>query len=240
MGGRICHADVPENAKHQVILAKDHPLSLLVIQNIHKENFHVGREHTLALLRQHYWIPACRGLIRRILHNCLRCKRDRVLPKPTFMGDLPKERLSIGKTPFNNTGVHYFGLYYVKKSKMTRTTKGVKKCNGVLFTCLMTSTIRVELAGDLSTDEFLLALQRFISRRGTLEIIQSDNGTNFAGTNSKMKTCLKELDQVKIKKLYVWQKHKMDFQPIRKSLDGWCVGVFFKVSKENFESYCLR
>ena len=240
MGGRICHADVPENAKHQVILAKDHPLSLLVIQNIHKENFHVGREHTLALLRQHYWIPACRGLIRRILHNCLRCKRDRVLPKPTFMGDLPKERLSIGKTPFNNTGVHYFGLYYVKKSKMTRTTKCVKKCNGVLFTCLMTSTIRVELAGDLSTDEFLLALQRFISRRGTLEIIQSDNGTNFAGTNSKMKTCLKELDQVKIKKLYVWQKHKMDFQPTRKSLDGWCVGVFFKVSKENFESYCLR
>ena len=74
VGGRISHTDVPENAKHQVILAKDHPLSLLVIQNIHKENFHVGREHTVALLRQHYWIPACRGLIRRILHNCLRCK----------------------------------------------------------------------------------------------------------------------------------------------------------------------
>ena len=117
MGGRIRHADVPENAKHQLILAKEHPLSSLVIQNIHEENFHVGREHTLALLRQHYWIPACRELIRRILHNCFRCRRDRVLPKPTFMGDLPKERLSIGKTPFNNTGVDYFGPYMLKSQK---------------------------------------------------------------------------------------------------------------------------
>ena len=51
LGGRIRHADVPKNAKHQIILAKDHPLSFLVIQNIHEENFHVEREHTLALLR---------------------------------------------------------------------------------------------------------------------------------------------------------------------------------------------
>ena len=50
---------------------------------------------SLSLLRQHYWIPSCKGLIRKILHDYLRCKRDRVLPKPTFMGDLPKKRLSI-------------------------------------------------------------------------------------------------------------------------------------------------
>ena len=125
VGGRIRHVDVPENAKHQVILAKNHPLSLLVIQNIHEENFHVRREHTLRQLRQHHWIPACNGLIRKILHNFLKCKRDRFLPKPTFMGDLPKERLSIGKTPFNNTGVDYFEPHQ-KWSKMNRTTKGLK------------------------------------------------------------------------------------------------------------------
>ena len=136
MGGRIRHADVPENAKHQVILAKDHPLSLLVIQNIHEENFHVGRECTLPLSRRHYWIPACRGLIRKILHICLRYKWDRVLPKHTVVRDLSNERLSIGKTQFNNTGVDYFGPYYVKRSKMTRTKKKKKKCCGVLFTGL--------------------------------------------------------------------------------------------------------
>ena len=48
MEGPIRHADVPENAKHQVIFAKGHLLSLLVIQNIYEENFHIGRKHTLA------------------------------------------------------------------------------------------------------------------------------------------------------------------------------------------------
>ena len=32
------------------------------------------------------------------------------------MRDLPQERLSIGKTPFNNTGANYFGPYYVKSA----------------------------------------------------------------------------------------------------------------------------
>ena len=84
--------------------------------------------------------------MRRILHNCLRCKRDTVLPKPTSTRDLPKERLS-------------FGPYNAKRSKMTRTNKGVKKCYDVLFTCL-TRAIHIELAGDRSTDDFLLALQK--------------------------------------------------------------------------------
>ena len=50
----ICHADLLENAKHQVILVEDRPLSSLIIQNIHEEHFHVAREQILALSRQHY------------------------------------------------------------------------------------------------------------------------------------------------------------------------------------------
>ena len=121
------------------------------------------------------------------------------------MGDFPKERLSIEKTPyFAPYFSPDFGPYYLKRSKMTRTTKGVKKCFVVLFTCLTTGAIHIGLAEDLSTDGFLLALRRFISRCGTVEISQSDNGTNFVGANNEMKTCLKQLSQVKIKKLYVW------------------------------------
>ena len=139
------------------------------------------------------------------------------------MGDLPKERLSIGKTPFNNTGVNYFGPYYVKKSKMTRTTKGVNKCYGVLFTCLTTRAMHIELAGDLSTDDFLLALWRFISCRGTVEIIRSDNGTNFVGANNEMKTCLKQLDQVKIKNYMCGKNIKWIFNP---PASPWMGGVW--------------
>ena len=144
------------------------------------------------------------------------------------MGDLPKERLSIGKTPFNNTRVDYFGPYYVKKSKMTRTTKGVNKCYGVLFTCLTTRAMHIELAGDLSTDDFLLALWRFISCHGTVEIIRSDNGTNFVGANNEMKTCLKQLDQVKIKSYMCGKNIKWIFNP---PASPWMGGVWESLVK---------
>ena len=111
-----------------------------------------------------------------------------------FMGDLPKERVKIGEKPFSNTGVDYFGPYLVKKNRETRSTKALTKRYGVIFTCLTTRAIHIELAGDLSTDSFLLALRRFISRRGYVKVIRSDNGTNSVGANNELNLCIKQLD----------------------------------------------
>lgn len=47
MGDQINHVDAPKNAKNQVIFVKNHPLSLIIIQYIHEENFHKGREYAL-------------------------------------------------------------------------------------------------------------------------------------------------------------------------------------------------
>ena len=157
---------------------------------------------TTVPLRQHYWISACRGLIGKILHNCLRCKRDSISPEPRFMGDFPKERLSIDKTPY--FAPYFgpdFGPYYLKRSKMTRTTKGVKKCFVVLFTCLTTRAIHIGLAEDLSTDGFLLALRRFISRCGTVEISQWNK---FCWSQQRNENLPKTIKPSKYQKLYVW------------------------------------
>lgn len=50
-----------------------------------------------------------------------------------------------------------------------------------LFICFTTRAIHLELVSDLSTDAYLLALKRFISRRGKPSKIFSDNGRNFVG-----------------------------------------------------------
>ena len=71
VGGRLKNAKVHPDAKHQVILSRHHHLSKLIISDIHYKNAHIEREHTLCLLRNKYWIPACRGVIRKILSNCL-------------------------------------------------------------------------------------------------------------------------------------------------------------------------
>ena len=109
---------------------------------------------------------------------------------------------------------------------MTRTTQGEKKCCGVLFTGLR--AINKQPAGDLSSDDFLVVLRRFISRCGTVEIIRSDNATNFVGANNEMITRLKQFDQEKLKKLYVQQKINWIFSPFA---SPWMGGVWESLIK---------
>ena len=51
----------------------------------------------------------------------------------------------------------------------------------------------------MSTDSFVMALRRFISRRGYPLKTMSDNGTNIVGANNELQKCLKELNQKAIK-----------------------------------------
>ena len=52
VGGRVAHSLLPFDSKHQIILAKKHHLSELLIKDIHVRNCHSGRELTLNLLRE--------------------------------------------------------------------------------------------------------------------------------------------------------------------------------------------
>ncbi|XP_067211625.1 uncharacterized protein [Linepithema humile] len=47
--------------------------------------------------------------------------------------------------------------------------------------------VHLEVVSDLTSDGFLAALKRFISRRGIPAHIYSDNGTNFIGANNHLK-----------------------------------------------------
>ena len=49
------------------------------------------------------------------------------------------------------------------------------------------------------TDSFIHALRRFISRRGTVQSIRSDNGTNFLGASNELKKALDEMNQDQIR-----------------------------------------
>jgi len=195
VGGRINLAKISIESKNQIIVPKNHPIAELLINHIHSLNLHVGREHTLALLRKKYWVPACRGIIRKVIFNCLYCKRQRIMPKPPIMSDLPPDRLDIGTKPFVNTGIDYFGPIVVKMNRKTRANQATSKRYGVIFTCLTTRALHLELANDLSTDSFIMALRRFQSRRGSVKIIRSDNGTNFVGAENELKLAVKNIDQ---------------------------------------------
>lgn len=100
------------------------------------------------------------------------------------MGNLPLVRISQIK-PFLNSGVDFGDPFSVI---MTR-YRGAKSCKVYLcvFVCLATKALHLEIASDLSSETFLLALQRFIARRGEVENLYSDCGSNFIGAANYLK-----------------------------------------------------
>ena len=113
------------------------------------------------------------------------CKRQRVKPQQQLMSDLPESPSAVFDAPFIHTGVDYFGPITIKRRKRARAWYGV------VFICLTYRAIHLELAGDLSTDCIVIALQRFASRRGNPRSMWSDNGQNFVGANRELNFLLK-------------------------------------------------
>ena len=84
--------------------------------------------------------------------------------------------------PFANVGIDFAGPLYVKCQKQA--TKKVYIC---LFSCCVTRALHLELVEDLSTPTFLNCLRRFCAKRGTPEVINSDNVKTFKSTSKFFK-----------------------------------------------------
>ena len=106
------------------------------------------------------------------------------------MADLPADRLEPGP-PFSNVGLDTFGPWSVV-ARRTRGGRANSKRWAILFTCLTTRAIHIEVVEELSTSSFINALRRFYALRGPAKILRSDQGTNFIGCASLLKSYLAE------------------------------------------------
>ncbi|XP_061155339.1 uncharacterized protein LOC133168099 [Syngnathus typhle] len=95
------------------------------------------------------------------------------------MSDLPQERLSTSP-PFTYTGVDVFGPWFVT-ARRTRGGLAQSKRWAVLFTCLSTRAVHIEVIESMDTSSFINSLRRFFAIRGPSQQLHSDRGTNFIG-----------------------------------------------------------
>ncbi len=107
------------------------------------------------------------------------------------MANLPSDRMEPAPA-FTYCAVDYFGPFQVKQGRR------MLKRYGVLFTCLNSRAIHIEVADSLSTDSYLNALRRFISIRGPVRSMRSDRGSNFVGAKTELGLALAEMDQQSI------------------------------------------
>ena len=98
-------ANTPPTSKNQMIVSKSHYHVHLIITDIGQRNLHTDRKQTLCLIRNFYWIPSCRGLIRTVLRECSYRKRCTMKGKTTYVVDLPQNRMLAGQKLFKSTGI---------------------------------------------------------------------------------------------------------------------------------------
>ena len=191
VGGRLEQSALEFDAKHQILLPQKTPLSPLIIRDIHNCIGHQGKNAILAELRQKYWIPHAGQIIKHIISKCVSCRRYRARTEEQKMADLPEDRIVPGN-PFSDAGVDYFGPFEIKRGRTT-----VKRY-GVIFSCCKSRAVHLEVAASLTTDSCINAIRRFAARRGPVNCIRSDNGTNLVGANQELQKAIQLWNQSKL------------------------------------------
>ncbi|UYV72261.1 hypothetical protein LAZ67_9002385 [Cordylochernes scorpioides] len=187
--GRILQANkIPAKQKTPAILPSDHHVTELLIQADHERCAHQGSETLLNNLRGRFWIIDGRQTVLRTIRKCPRCRFSRASLVITEMGQLPHYRLAAYQRPFTFTGLDTFRPFTVTVGRRH------EKRWVIIFKCLVTRAIHLEVMHALSTDEFIMGLSRFIDTRGRPGTIYSDNGTNFVGASKERKLAASEID----------------------------------------------
>ena len=198
VGGRLKRSDYPADRKHPILLPEHHIVTTLILRHYHEKIAHQGRHLTHGCLRDHgYHIINGKRVISTMIRNCTVCRKLRSTTSNQLMSDLPADRLEEAP-PFTNTGLDVFGPYIVHDGVNTRSRTASKKVWVVIFTCLVTRAIHLELLHGLDTSSFRNALSRFISLRGVCSVLRSDNGTNFIATKRQLdSSCQIDVEDIK-------------------------------------------
>ncbi|XP_067279206.1 uncharacterized protein [Pseudorasbora parva] len=186
IGGRIAYADVSREEKHPLILPRAHHISTLLVRFYHEQVAHQGRHITEGAIRAAgFWIIGGKRVVSAVIHKCVTCRKLRGRLECQKMADLPADRLA-QEPPFTSVGLDIFGPWTI----VTRRTRGgsaESKRWAVIFTCMSTRAVHIELIESMTTSSFINALRRFFSIRGPAKLLRSDRGTNFVGACKELK-----------------------------------------------------
>lgn len=97
------------------------------------------------------------------------------------MPQVPPSSLRLYKPAFYSTGIDCFGPIQIRVGRRN------EKRWGILYKCLTTRAVYIDLLSRFDSDSFLTSLCHFVSRRGKPLEILCDRVTNFRGGDKKLK-----------------------------------------------------
>ncbi|XP_044571437.1 uncharacterized protein LOC123257248 [Drosophila ananassae] len=168
--GRLKNSSLDYDGRHPVILPRSHPVTRSLILSFHERNLHAVPRSLLAMIRSQYWPIGGRKTVLKATNKCVRCFRMKPRLLEHVMGDLPKESVE-GYQVFDVTGIDFCGPFFYKSEVRN---KAPIKCYISVFICFTTKAVH-------------------------LELIWSDNATNFVGAKNQLS---------ELKRLFLSDEHQ--------------------------------
>ena len=85
----------------------------------HPQHCHQGVDYLRALVQQRFAVVKLRAVLRTIVSRCLTCRKRKAETLTPIMSDLPRKRLAFKEPPLSNTGIDYFGPFFVSVKRST-------------------------------------------------------------------------------------------------------------------------
>ncbi len=235
IGGRLKNATLDLNEKFPLIIPGHSHVAKLLVEHYHDRVKHQGRVLTESAIRNAgYWIVGVRKLINSILHKCVICNKFRGKVTEQKMADLPIDRLST-EPPFTYVGLYVFGPWTVV-ARRTRGGQAQSKRWAVLFTCMTTRAVHIELIDCMDSSTFINALRRFFALRGPAKQIRSDCGTNFVGACNELEIVLADSREPNVKRYLSGEGCTWVFNPPHASHMGGAWERMIGVSRRILDS----
>jgi len=160
--------------KDPVLLPKSSFLTTLFVEDFHRRCKHLGVSATLVRIRNSgYWIPKGRMTVKTILSKCIVCQKiNNYAFKYPVTNDYIANKVNFIRA-FEHTGVDFTSHVYVKFDDK------LKKMYILVYTCINTRALHIEILPDLTCENFLLSFIRFSNRYGSPAKVYSDNASTF-------------------------------------------------------------
>ena len=211
------------------VIMGDTRVAHLIMMSAHWKD-HAGRDVTQALARHEAWIIKARYLAKKVINACVRCRYIRKSLELQKMSILP-DSIQVQCPPFTNIGLDLCGPLIVKA--MTNKPATMKVWI-VLFVCLNTKAISIEIAPGYSTKDFLLAYSCHTSQRGDAAIVHSDRGSQLVAAHKEVCDDPLRYDWSAIEAATSHQGTTWDFTPAGGQWRNGAAEAFVKKFKHSF------
>ncbi|XP_077551230.1 uncharacterized protein LOC144164853 [Haemaphysalis longicornis] len=93
VGGRLHKLNASIDVKHPILLPVRHTFTYLIVLAAHQHTLHGGVEATLTETRERFWIVKGRQTVKKVLAQCLTCRRRRLTAQTAPFAPLPSDRI---------------------------------------------------------------------------------------------------------------------------------------------------